>query len=104
MSPGTSARKALRKLAGRPQPLVDRTPPRCPPSWQVAPPDFVGVGVQRGGTSWWFDELSNHPDVHALPERPKELHFFDAFSDRELGADDISRYHAWFPRPDGGRA
>jgi sulfotransferase family protein len=104
MTAGTRARKALRRLAGRPQAPADRTPPPCPPGWRVAPPDFVGVGVQRGGTSWWFDELSKHPDVYLPPDRPKELHFFDGFSDRKLTDADIQRYHAWFPRPDGGRS
>jgi sulfotransferase family protein len=97
-----NTRKALRRLAGRPLAPADRMPPRSPPSWHVGAPDFVGVGVQRGGTSWWFEALANHPDLYLTPDRPKELHFFDAFSDRDLSADDIARYHAWFPRPDGG--
>jgi len=62
------------------------------------------VGVQRAGTSWWFDELCRHADVHRARDVPKELHFFDGFSDRELTGDDISRYHRWFPRPEGGIA
>jgi hypothetical protein len=103
VSPRTNARKALQRLTGS-RSSSERTPPRCPPSWQVGPPDFVGVGVQRGGTSWWFDELAHHPDLHLPPDRPKEVHFFDGYSNRPLGADDIARYHAWFPRPEGGRS
>ena len=62
------------------------------------------MGVQRAGTSWWFDELCRHHDVHRAPDVPKELHYFDAFSNRRLTDGDIARYHDWFPRPDGGLA
>jgi hypothetical protein len=79
-------------------------PPRVPDGWHTAPPDFVGVGVQRAGTSWWFDEIAKHPDVHQAPGTPKELHFFGAFSDRPLPDPDIARYHAWFPRLGSGVA
>ena len=83
---------------------MEGDPPAYPGGWHTAPPDFVGVGVQRAGTSWWFDELSRHPDVHRAPKVPKELHYFDAFSNRRLTDEDVARYHRWFPRPDGGIA
>jgi hypothetical protein len=79
---------------------ADVEPPPCPAGWRTGPPDFVGVGVQRAGTSWWFRELSRHPMV-ATEDAIKELHYFDAFSERTLGRADIERYHRWFPRPDG---
>ena len=41
-------------------------------------PDFLGVGMQKAGTSWLYEQLRNHPDAW-LPKR-KELHFFDALS------------------------
>ncbi|MDO3722581.1 sulfotransferase domain-containing protein [Marinobacter sp. chi1] len=37
-------------------------------------PDFIGVGVQRGGTSWLYECLNEHPDIY-MPK--KEVHFFD---------------------------
>ena len=37
-------------------------------------PDFVGVGVQRGGTSWLYKCLSEHPEIF-MPK--KEVHFFN---------------------------
>jgi hypothetical protein len=80
---------------------VDRDPPPVPPGWHTGPPDFVGVGVQRGGTTWWFAELRRHPDLAIARGSKKELHFFDPFSDRVLTASDIARYHRWFPRPAG---
>ena len=84
------------------RPTADREPPPCPEGWRAGPPDFVGVGVQRAGTSWWFRELREHPDFARPPDAPKELHFFDAFSNRRLSDADITRYHGWFPRPAGG--
>ena len=41
--------------------------PECPPSWSTGPPDFVGIGAQRCGTTWWFGgALQAHPLV-AIP-------------------------------------
>lgn len=37
-------------------------------------PTFVGIGVQRGGTSWLYECLNEHPQVF-MPR--KEMHFFD---------------------------
>ena len=39
-------------------------------------PTFVGIGVARGGTTWLHTLLSGHPDVY-MPERRKEIRFFD---------------------------
>jgi hypothetical protein len=38
--------------------------------------DFLGIGVQKGGTTWLFRQLSRHPQV-AFPRR-KELHYWNA--------------------------
>lgn len=81
---------------------MDRRPPPCPPGWRTDPPDFVGAGVQRAGTSWWFDELSRHLDVYRAPGVPKEIHFFNAFSDRRFTTEHVARDHRWVPRPRGG--
>lgn len=77
-----------------------RTPPRRPAGWDVGPPDFVGVGVQKAGTTWWYELIASHPRVshHA---RPKELHFFDRYWDRPFTADDAATYAQYFPRPSG---
>ena len=39
-------------------------------------PTFVGIGVARGGSTWLHTLLSGHPDVY-MPERRKEIRFFD---------------------------
>jgi hypothetical protein len=40
-------------------------------------PTFLGLGAQRCGTSWWFNLLLQHPDVHGPANGRKELHVFD---------------------------
>jgi hypothetical protein len=67
----------------------------------TGPPDFVGVGAQRCGTTWWFRILIDHPAIRRARRRRKELHFFDRFSAREMQGADIERYHRLFPRSAG---
>lgn len=47
-------------------------------------PDFVGIGVARGGTTWLHTLLSGHPDVY-MPVRRKEIRFFDRNHDQGTG-------------------
>jgi hypothetical protein len=82
----------------------DLTPPAAPSGWTIGPPDFVGVGTARSGTSWWDALIHDHPDVVRAPGVPKEVHFFDRFWHGELTTADIDRYHAFFPRPAGALA
>jgi Sulfotransferase domain len=67
----------------------------------VGPPDFIGVGTQRSGTTWWFETLLDHPQIRGPRNGLKEQHFFDRFCRRELVAKDIPRYHRKFPRGPG---
>lgn len=61
-------------------------------------PDFLGIGVSRCGTTWLHELLASHPDVY-LPERRKEISFFDRFFDRGL-----EWYGSFFPPlPEGAR-
>jgi hypothetical protein len=75
-------------------------PARGKAGWVTGPPDFVGVGVQKAGTTWWYELVAEHPKVshHA---RPKELHFFDDFWAREVTPADAAAYARNFPRPPG---
>jgi hypothetical protein len=49
-------------------------------------PDFIGIGLQKAGTRWLYNQLEQHPDFWMPPI--KELHFFDrpfphrSFADR----------------------
>ena len=38
-------------------------------------PDFLGIGANRGGSSWLYRVLAHHPEVWLPPV--KEIHFFD---------------------------
>jgi len=76
----------------------------------TGPPDFVGIGVQRGGTSWWFRLLLQHPQIYFHVDfltavKPafiaKERQFFYRFCHQEFGAEHCDEYHRWFPRPPG---
>jgi Sulfotransferase domain len=75
--------------------------PEVPPGWRTGPPDFVGVGAQRAGTSWWYRTIEQHPQVVRIEDQAKELHFFDRFWQGDLPSDFVERYHALFPRPAG---
>ena len=67
----------------------------------TGPPDFVGVGTQRSGTTWWFETLLDHPQIRGPRTGRKEQHFFDQFATRELTDERIARYHKQFPRGPG---
>jgi hypothetical protein len=71
-------------------------PPPCPTGWRTGPPDFIGVGVQRCGTTRWFDLIASHPEI-VTSVRQKELHYFDRFYAGHT-AQDIAGYHDYFPR------
>ena len=41
-------------------------------------PNFLGIGVQRAGTTWLHTLLASHPDVY-MPTRRKEIRFFERY-------------------------
>jgi hypothetical protein len=65
------------------------------------PPDFIGVGTQRSGTTWWQRLLRDHPAIRLPRNKKKEQHFFDKFGRRPMTPEDITRYHDLFPRAPG---
>ncbi len=76
-------------------------PPACPANQRIGPPDYVGIGAQKAGTTWWTALIEAHPDVHRAKGQPKELHFFDTLWERTWSASDATRYARYFPRPSG---
>jgi hypothetical protein len=76
---------------------IDRppSPPECPAGWRTGPPDFIGVGVQRCGTTRWGKLIFSHPEIVRTLAR-KELHYFDQFY-AGCGESEIAAYHAYFP-------
>ena len=95
--------RAARKIRGHRPPGPGKSP-RVPAGWVVAPPDFVGIGAQKAGTSWWSALIHAHPDVHRAGDQPKELHFFDGYWEQPFTDADVERYARYFPRPPGGSA
>ena len=41
--------------------------------------DFLGIGTQKSGTSWLYQNLNRIPEFSLLPI--KEVHYFDRSSD-----------------------
>ncbi len=106
----SGVRGELLRRTGRFPPWADGQPP-APPAAPVGtvqgPPDFVGVGVPKAGTSWWFNLIEAHPDV--APPVQKELNFFNRFFFERapvdaLGDDAFRAYHGFFPRPPGKKS
>jgi len=96
--------RSLRAGGRAPEPGTAQVAPPTPSGWTVAPPDFVGVGTARSGTTWWDSLIHSHPDVARADGVPKEVHFFDRFWGGECTDEDIAAYHAYFARPPGMRA
>ncbi|MCA9566382.1 MAG: sulfotransferase domain-containing protein [Myxococcales bacterium] len=93
----------IRRALGRTKPWdpgEPGTPPQCGPGMHAAPPDFVGVGVQKAGTSRWYSLLARHPDIHNAPAH-KERHFFKDFWREPFTDASVRDYASWFPRPEG---
>ncbi len=79
----------------------DFTPPPVNLGERTGPPDFVGIGVQKAGTSWWYSLIVAHPGVSDRPDIHKERHFLSRFGSEPFAETDIDRYHGWFPRVPG---
>jgi hypothetical protein len=70
----------------------------------VGPPDFVILGAQKAGTTWWFRLIEAHPGVVQPETQRPELHIFDRLTDTWPTAAEVAAYHRFFPRPDGALA
>jgi hypothetical protein len=100
-------REAVRRRTGPFAPWedgFDHRPPPPEPGTAPAAPDFVGIGVQKAGTTWWFELLSAHPQVQNRPGVHKERHFFGRFATVPYTPRDTADYHGWFARPPGQAA
>ena len=45
-------------------------------------PNFLGIGAQKAGTTWLFENLKRHPNISFPVE--KEIHFWDRRDDRPV--------------------
>lgn len=99
-----AVRRRLLHAAGRYAPWedgFDHSAPPPGPGESPGPPDFVGIGVQKAGTTWWHALICAHPRVSSPPGLHKERHILSHYGTRPFGPADVARYHGWFPRPAG---
>ena len=97
-------RDDLRRRVGPFAPWEAGFPRRAPapgPGEVTGPPDFVGIGVQKAGTTWWYGLIAAHPGVHHPAALHKERHYFAPFATRAFGPAECRAYGDWFPRPPG---
>jgi len=69
------------------------------PGELIKPPDFVGIGTQKSGTSWWASLIEQHPAVVPNKFNRKEMHYLAHFLNKPMTDDDIRTYHSAFARP-----
>ena len=102
-SPGAGTEGGASLTGGAVRSRYDQLPPlpEVPPGWTVGAPDFVIIGAQKSGTTWWQGLVEEHPAVVRPSGQRRELHYFDHFWDRWPTADQLERYHRYFPRPKG---
>jgi len=97
-------RRTILHLFGKYAPWEDGFDPTAPPvgpGEATGAPDFVGIGVQKAGTTWWYDLVCAHPGVYSRPDIHKERHFFGRYATRPFGPAECAEYLQWFPRPAG---
>ena len=92
-----------RRMRGVPQRrwARDSDPPPPRAGEVVAPPDFVGIGTMKSGTSWWFSAMLRHHRIHDNPDVHKEVHFFHDMWQKSYRSSDLATYERWFARPPG---
>ena len=97
-------RRSILQAFGKYAPWEDGFDPTPPPAGMnevTGAPDFVGIGVQKAGTTWWYDVICAHPGVSSRPDIHKERHFFDRYANHPFGPVESARYLDWFPRLPG---
>jgi len=82
---------------GRESERRGRQAPAIPDGATVGPPDFIGVGVHKAGTTWWWALLAGHPEIDAVARR-KELHLLDRMREGPISAEQRDWYYRQFPR------
>ena len=91
-------RPPARVKQGKPKSATGKEPPAIPAGWSLGPPDYIGIGVQKAGTTWWWKLLAAHPNVVG---DIKETHQLTRLGWRPMFDKDVESYHRYFPRPDG---
>jgi hypothetical protein len=91
-----------RRNSGYRRRLLERRgrPPPCRRGWEIGPPDYVGIGVEKAGTSWWWWLVRRHPDV-SEPGPTKEVKYLRDLDADRMDEAAIRGYHRFFPRRPG---
>ena len=95
--PGTSV--SAPNASGRPRSDQGAPPPPLKEGWTTGPPDYIGIGVQKAGTTRWWKLIVKHPEV--VGWQLKETHQLSRFGWRPLFDADREAYYRYFPRPEG---
>ena len=95
--PGTSV--SAPNASGRPRSDQGAPPPPLKEGWTTGPPDYIGIGVQKAGTTRWWKLIVKHPEV--VGWQLKETHQLSRFGWRPLFDADREAYYRYFPRPQG---
>jgi len=74
--------------------------PAIPEGWTTGPPDLIGVGAHKAGTTWWWALLVKHPEMDGVPRR-KELHLLEHMRDGPISEEQREWYYRQFPRAPG---
>ena len=77
-----------------------RQAPAIPDGWSVGQPDFIGVGVHKAGTTWWWALLVKHPQIDGVARR-KELHLLERMRGGAVTQEQMDWYYRQFPRAPG---
>jgi hypothetical protein len=96
-APG-ARRKRAGSPAGKPRSAAGKTPPPLPEGWRIGPPDYIGIGVQKAGTTFWWKLIARHPQVVG---ELKETHQLTRLGWRPMFEADRESYYRFFPRPEG---
>ncbi len=98
----SDTRYRLRRQLGRSAwDIVSQKAPALRRGESPGKPDFIGVGVQKAGTTRWFQLIAAHPGVSDSIGERKELHYFSRFAAASYGRAEIAEYERWFPRIGG---
>ena len=72
-----------------------------PNGWHTGGPDFIGIGTNKAGTTWWYSLLLEHPQIVNNRLNKKELRYFVHFGYKGLNEYDIETYNQAFVAPNG---
>ena len=83
------------------RPFDERALGQIPAGYHRRGPGFVGIGMGKAGTSWWYRLLTDHPQVVPNRLRTKELCYFYHFGTQGLDEAAKATYRRAFAAPAG---